>query len=173
MSSIPGSGRSPGEGNGNPLQYSCLENSKAREAWQATVHESQRVGHNWAHTYTHTYTHKEYPFHPHHPTESDPAIVATVDAVVTTHINPFRTEVLIPQLPGFGLLVAYNWSLRNFSELQRTPSSKVMLLSQSSPHLRTGQCTVKWPSPLVQLGIPQKGYFSFRSLCGNQLRLLL
>ena len=36
--SIPGSGRSPGEGNGNPLQYSCLENSKNRRAWQAAVH---------------------------------------------------------------------------------------------------------------------------------------
>ena len=35
---IPGSGRDPGEGNGNPLQYSCLENSKDRGAWQATVH---------------------------------------------------------------------------------------------------------------------------------------
>ena len=34
----PGSGRSPGEGNGNPLQYSCLENSLDRGAWQATVH---------------------------------------------------------------------------------------------------------------------------------------
>ena len=35
---IPGWGRSPGEGNGNPLQYSCLENPKDRGAWQATVH---------------------------------------------------------------------------------------------------------------------------------------
>ena len=35
---IPGSGRSPGEGNGNPLQYSCLGNSRDRGAWQATVH---------------------------------------------------------------------------------------------------------------------------------------
>ena len=35
---IAGSGRSPGEGNGNPLQYSCLENSMDREAWQTTVH---------------------------------------------------------------------------------------------------------------------------------------
>ena len=35
--SIPGSGRSPGEGNGNPLQYSCLKNSMDRGAWQATV----------------------------------------------------------------------------------------------------------------------------------------
>ena len=35
---IPGSGRSPGERNGNPLQYSCLENHMDKEAWQATVH---------------------------------------------------------------------------------------------------------------------------------------
>ena len=35
---IPGSGRSPGEGNGNPLQYSCLENPMDGEAWWATVH---------------------------------------------------------------------------------------------------------------------------------------
>ena len=37
LGSIPGSGRSPGEGNGNPLQYSCLENPMDKEAWQATV----------------------------------------------------------------------------------------------------------------------------------------
>ena len=42
---IPGLGRYPGEGNSNPLQYSCLENSMDREAWWATVH-GQRVGHN-------------------------------------------------------------------------------------------------------------------------------
>ena len=36
--SIPGSERSPGEGNGNPLQYSCLDNPMDREVWQATVH---------------------------------------------------------------------------------------------------------------------------------------
>ena len=36
--SVPGSGRSPGGGNSNPLQYSCLENPMDRGAWQATVH---------------------------------------------------------------------------------------------------------------------------------------
>ena len=36
--SVPGSGRAPGEGNGNPLQYFCLGNPMDREAWQATVH---------------------------------------------------------------------------------------------------------------------------------------
>ena len=38
LGSIPGSGRSPGEGNGNPLQYSGLRNPMDSEAWQATVH---------------------------------------------------------------------------------------------------------------------------------------
>ena len=38
LGSIPGSGRSPGGGNGSPLQYSCLENSMDRGAWWATVH---------------------------------------------------------------------------------------------------------------------------------------
>ena len=38
LGSIPGSGRSPVEGNGNPLQYSCLENLMDRGAWQVTVY---------------------------------------------------------------------------------------------------------------------------------------
>ena len=45
LGSIPGSGRSAGEGNGNPLQYSCLENPTDRGAWWATVHgvEKSRI----------------------------------------------------------------------------------------------------------------------------------
>ena len=39
---MPGSGRYPGEGNGNPLQYSYLESSMGREAWQATVHGAKK-----------------------------------------------------------------------------------------------------------------------------------
>ena len=46
--SIPGLGRSPGEGNGNPLQYSCLENLMDRGAWRATTHGVARVGHDLA-----------------------------------------------------------------------------------------------------------------------------
>ena len=46
MGLIPGSGRSPKEGNGNPLQYSCLENPMDGGAWWATVQGSQRVGHD-------------------------------------------------------------------------------------------------------------------------------
>ena len=61
--SVPGSGRSPGEGNGNPLQYSCLENSMDRGVWRAIVHG---VAKSWTHlkwlsmhinTHTHIYNH--------------------------------------------------------------------------------------------------------------------
>ena len=48
LSSIPRSGRSPGEGNGNPLQYSCLENPMHRGAWRLQSMGSQRAGHDWA-----------------------------------------------------------------------------------------------------------------------------
>ena len=44
--SIPGSARSPGEGNDNPFQYSCLVNPMDRWAWQTLVHGVTRVGHN-------------------------------------------------------------------------------------------------------------------------------
>ena len=48
---IPGSSRSLGGGNDNPLQYSCLENPMDRGAWKATVHEMAKSRHNQAHTY--------------------------------------------------------------------------------------------------------------------------
>ena len=57
--SIPGSGRFPGEGNGNPLQYSCLENFMGRGAWWTTVHgvsKSRTQLSDW-HFYFHVYTH--------------------------------------------------------------------------------------------------------------------
>ena len=60
LGSIPGSGRSPAEGNGNPLWYSCLENSTDRGAWQATVHGVARVEHDLA----------TKPASPHTPTKS-------------------------------------------------------------------------------------------------------
>ena len=46
MGSIPGWGRSPGEGNDNPLQSSCLEYSMDREAWRAIIYGSQRIRHD-------------------------------------------------------------------------------------------------------------------------------
>ena len=58
LGSIPGSRRSPGKENGYPLQYSCLENSMDRGAWQATVHgvAKSQTRLNDSHLYIHTYT---------------------------------------------------------------------------------------------------------------------
>ena len=53
VGSIPGLGWSPGEGNGNPLQYSCLENPMNRGAWRATSMGSQSVGHELATDHVH------------------------------------------------------------------------------------------------------------------------
>ena len=53
LGSIPGLGRSPGVGNGNPLQYFCLGNAMDTGTWQLTVHGSQRVRHDRV-TKTHT-----------------------------------------------------------------------------------------------------------------------
>jgi len=48
LGSVSGLGRSPGEGNGNPLQYSCLGNPTDRGSWRAIVHGLARVGHDLA-----------------------------------------------------------------------------------------------------------------------------
>ena len=56
MSSIPGSGKSSGGGNGNPLWYSCLENPVDRGAWQATVHEVTKTQTPLKHFSTHICT---------------------------------------------------------------------------------------------------------------------
>ena len=48
LSSIPGLGGSPGEGHGNPLQYSCQDNPMDREAWWATVHRVTRIRYDYA-----------------------------------------------------------------------------------------------------------------------------
>ena len=54
---IPRWGRSPGEGNGNPLQSSCLANPMDREAWRATIHGVARVRIDLAAKHTDTHTH--------------------------------------------------------------------------------------------------------------------
>ena len=56
VDSIPGLGRSPGGGNGIPLQYSCLENAVHRGAWQVTVHRVAELDTPET-TYTHTHSH--------------------------------------------------------------------------------------------------------------------
>ena len=55
LGSIPGSGRSPGEGNGNPLQYSCLENLMDRGILQAIVHGVTKSQTQLSDSHTHTW----------------------------------------------------------------------------------------------------------------------
>ena len=56
LGSVPGLGRSPGKGNGNLLQYSCLENSMNRGVWQATVHGvAKRSRKKLSNQHTHIY----------------------------------------------------------------------------------------------------------------------
>ena len=57
QNSLSGSGRSPGEENGYPLHYSCLENSMYRGAQQATVQSCKESNTTESHTHTHTHTH--------------------------------------------------------------------------------------------------------------------
>ena len=57
VGSVPGLGRSPGGGHGNPLQYSCLENPMDRGAWWAIVHGVAKIGHNWSNSHTLTWMH--------------------------------------------------------------------------------------------------------------------
>ena len=76
--SIPGSGRSPGERNDNPLQYSCLENSMDREAWQPAVHEITESDMT-----EHTYTHKKCSFFCH---------METFSTKFTKHLNALRIQ---------------------------------------------------------------------------------
>jgi len=59
--SIPGWGRYPGEGNGNPLQYFCIGNPMDRGTWWATVHGFARAAHDLATKHTHTHTHSLHP----------------------------------------------------------------------------------------------------------------
>ena len=65
LGSIPGSGSSHGVGNGNPLQYSGLENSMGRGAWWATVHGVTKELDMTERAHTHTHTHTQGPTHPH------------------------------------------------------------------------------------------------------------
>ena len=89
-SSTPGSGRSPGEWNDNPLQYCCLENSMDRGAWPATVMGSQRVGHDWA---TNTYT---FTFHTWMQLFSD---IRICEKNKQFYVRKLNTQNILMQLP--------------------------------------------------------------------------
>ena len=95
--SIPGSGRSPGGGHGNPLQYSCLENPTDRGSWRATV---QKVAKSWTQlkrlsTYTHTFFFRFFPHKGHYRVES-PVLQRSLLIIYFIYSNVYT---LIPGFP--------------------------------------------------------------------------
>ena len=93
--SIPGSGRSPGEGHGSWLQYSCLENPMDRGAWWAAVHGVTRVGHDWV-TFTFTFQASSKSFH-------DLVLNNTLlSGCITVYLFTYwRTSWLLPSLGSY------------------------------------------------------------------------
>ena len=73
---ITGSGRFPGGGNGTPVQYSCLENSLGREAWQATVHGATKGRHNWVTEHIQTSMKEMKIFYPSHIEDYNPGMAS-------------------------------------------------------------------------------------------------
>ena len=121
---IHGLGRSPGEGNGNPLQYSCLENPMDREAWQATVHGVTRVGHDLV-------------------TKPPPPVLSKciLDHYLIRHCTNRQNSSLL-QIP-----LRAKWSLHASSQDHPTWPYSVSLtsLTSCSPSLTLFQA--HWPSP--------------------------
>ena len=99
--SMPALGRSPGGGNGNPLQYSCLENPMDERTWQATVRGGHRVGHYWVHEHRHVL-----------------AIVNCAAVNIGVHVS-FKIMVFSGYLPRSGIAGSYGSSL--FSVFKEPP----------------------------------------------------
>ena len=91
MGSVPGLGKSPGEGNGNPLQYSCLENPMDREAWWATVHG---VSKSQIRLSLHAMKKKEFTYHTIHPFKGYNSIVLRSQSCTSKNTVNFRMFLL-------------------------------------------------------------------------------
>ena len=98
--SIPVSGKSPGEGNGNPPQYSCLENPMDRGAWQATVHWVTK-SQTWLSTRATPYTHK-WQNHAYFP-DVDTVSVVLIILHKVIYLRSWGTQILETCLPWTSL----------------------------------------------------------------------
>ena len=112
----PGSGRSPREGNGNPLQYFCLGNTMDRGAWRAAIHgvtKSRTQLSDWACTCRNTYTYVirymySYTIIPPYPWTLNLQIQrASYYTIYTTHKGQLSITVCVWKMQEFGLILCY------------------------------------------------------------------
>ena len=130
VGSVPGSGRSPGGGNRNPVQCSCLENSMCRGAWQATDHE---IAKSWTWLSTHTHTHTEHTHthtHTHTHSHTDRHTTQAPDS------QAFKSSCLSPLS-----LCLVKWMPSQWTEVRPIPWSSSLLKVSSAP-CRSGVSTV-------------------------------
>jgi len=97
--SIPGSGRSPGEGNGNPLQYYCLGNPMAGGTWWATLHGVTKSQRTWLNDFTFFH----FNFYLKNKNKNKKSCIQRINYMVTLIIFPTRNKDLIDSCLGFQL----------------------------------------------------------------------
>ena len=96
LGSVPGSGRSPGEGNGKPLRYFCLENPMDGGAWEATVHGVAK-----SRTQLSDFTSLHFPLSsiPHHHYPFSPSFPCQIFGMYVLYNAPFTYHLVIPENP--------------------------------------------------------------------------
>ena len=117
VGSIPGSGRSPGRGHGNPLQYFCLKNPMDRGAWWATVHG---IAKSWTRLSTHTHTHHTGCYHR-----------SSWDLLSVTWPGPLSSqhlELSALHQPAFAATTVSLWNVSSKAKATTTTSTPQTLL---------------------------------------------
>ena len=137
---ILGSGRSPGEGNGNPLQYSCLENPMDGEAWWATVHG---VAKSWTRL-------RNFTFSDYRNTMFDPWVSQdnSLEMEMATHSSILAWKVPWTEEPGRlqslrSKRVQHNWATK--CEQQSRSSRNSLMSSLQIVYLRSQEIVAMWP----------------------------
>ena len=115
---IPGLGRSPGEGNGNPFQNSCLKNPRDRGTWQATLHGIAKAGHDLATT-------------PPPPPPPGRGVINTVKSDGSSQ-RPFLSFTLLLQVTHQRLFLAPSHSRHSRPCSQKNHNSGLILQEQSA-----------------------------------------